>query len=130
MSQEITGNLEYVKMLAGKSAYEIAVEEGFEGTEAEWLESLKGKDGSQGIKGEKGDKGDSPEKGVDYFTSEDKADFISSVESDIQSSIDEKADKEHSHVIADITDYTLYDDTEVRNLISDESTARVSNDNS
>lgn len=30
---------------AGKSAYDIAVENGFKGTEAEWLESLKGKDG-------------------------------------------------------------------------------------
>lgn len=29
----------------GKSAYEIAVEQGFEGTEDEWLESLKGQDG-------------------------------------------------------------------------------------
>lgn len=29
----------------GKSAYDIALENGFEGTEAEWLESLKGKDG-------------------------------------------------------------------------------------
>lgn len=29
----------------GKSAYEIAVEKGFEGTEEEWLESLKGTDG-------------------------------------------------------------------------------------
>ena len=29
----------------GKSAYEIALDNGFEGTEAEWLESLKGKDG-------------------------------------------------------------------------------------
>ena len=29
----------------GKSAYEIAVENGFEGTEVEWLESLKGQDG-------------------------------------------------------------------------------------
>ncbi len=29
----------------GKSAYEIAVENGFVGTEAEWLESLKGQDG-------------------------------------------------------------------------------------
>lgn len=29
----------------GKSAYEIAVANGFVGTEAEWLESLKGKDG-------------------------------------------------------------------------------------
>lgn len=30
----------------GKSAYEIAVDHGFVGTEEEWLESLKGKDGS------------------------------------------------------------------------------------
>lgn len=30
----------------GKSAYEIAVDNGFTGTEAEWLESLKGADGS------------------------------------------------------------------------------------
>ena len=29
----------------GKSAYDIAVENGFVGTEAEWLESLKGEDG-------------------------------------------------------------------------------------
>lgn len=28
--------------LKGKSAYEIAVEQGFEGTELEWLDSLKG----------------------------------------------------------------------------------------
>lgn len=28
--------------IAGKSAYEIAVENGFKGTEVEWLESLKG----------------------------------------------------------------------------------------
>ena len=31
-----------------KSAYDIAVENGFEGTEAEWLESLKGEDGKDG----------------------------------------------------------------------------------
>ena len=30
---------------AGKSAYELAVEQGFEGDEDEWLESLNGKDG-------------------------------------------------------------------------------------
>lgn len=29
----------------GKSAYEIAVDDGFRGTEEDWLESLKGKDG-------------------------------------------------------------------------------------
>lgn len=32
----------------GKSAYEIAVDNGFEGTEEEWLESLKGEDGKDG----------------------------------------------------------------------------------
>ena len=35
----------------GDSAYDIAVAEGFEGTEAEWLESLKGADGDQGEDG-------------------------------------------------------------------------------
>ena len=72
---------------AGKSAYEIAVDNGFVGTETEWLESLKGADGTEGttftpsvsatgdlswsnddgkenpttvnIKGAKGDRGDS-----------------------------------------------------------------------
>ena len=72
---------------AGKSAYEIAVDNGFVGTETEWLESLKGADGTNGatftpyvsssgelswtndgdkenpatvnIKGTKGDRGDS-----------------------------------------------------------------------
>ena len=34
---------------AGKSAYEIAVDNGFVGTETEWLESLKGADGENGI---------------------------------------------------------------------------------
>jgi hypothetical protein len=33
---------------AGKSAYEIAVENGFEGSEEEWLELLKGEQGIQG----------------------------------------------------------------------------------
>ena len=38
----------------GKSAFEIAVENGFIGTEAEWLESLKGKDGTDGQPGKDG----------------------------------------------------------------------------
>lgn len=38
----------------GKSAYEIALENGFEGTEAEFLVSLKGEKGDQGIQGEIG----------------------------------------------------------------------------
>lgn len=40
--------------LRGKSAFEAAVERGFEGNETEWLQSLKGE---QGDKGDKGDRG-------------------------------------------------------------------------
>lgn len=64
----------------GKSAYEIAVEQGFVGDEQAWLASLKGEKGdpgaagAQGPKGDKGatgaqgPKGDKPVKGVDYLT--------------------------------------------------------------
>lgn len=38
----------------GKSAYEIAVEYGFVGTETKWLESLKGVDGKDGVNGKDG----------------------------------------------------------------------------
>lgn len=38
----------------GKSAYEIAIEHGFVGTETEWLESLKGVDGKDGVNGKDG----------------------------------------------------------------------------
>ena len=43
--------------VVGYSAYEIAVQEGFVGTEAEWLAFLKGEDGNQGPAGSKGDDG-------------------------------------------------------------------------
>ena len=60
----------------GKSAYELAVEDGFEGTVQEWLDSLVGVDGKDGytpIKGvdysdgKDGKDGYTPIKGVDYF---------------------------------------------------------------
>lgn len=44
----------------GKSAYEVAVDNGYQGTETEWLNSLK-----MGPKGDKGDKGDPGEPGKD-----------------------------------------------------------------
>jgi hypothetical protein len=56
--------------IAGKSAYEIAVDNGFTGTEAEWLTSLiggtgaTGSTGPQGPQGLKGDKGDTGEQGL------------------------------------------------------------------
>lgn len=42
---EGTNSIQLTNGENGKSAYEIALEQGFEGTEEEWLESLKGKDG-------------------------------------------------------------------------------------
>ena len=41
----------------GKTAYQLAVENGFEGTEAEWLESLKGSNGDPGATGLQGPAG-------------------------------------------------------------------------
>jgi hypothetical protein len=49
----------------GKSAYEIAVENGFDGTVTEWLASLKGQKGDKGDRGEQGIKGDKGDKGAD-----------------------------------------------------------------
>ena len=62
---ELKGTLTPVNQISGKlssssikgdSAYQIALENGFVGTEEEWLLSLIG---PAGEKGEKGDKGDS-----------------------------------------------------------------------
>ena len=58
-----------IKGKDGKSAYQIAVEKGFVGTEEEWLASLQGEEGPegpQGEKGEKGDKGDPGSGGVSF----------------------------------------------------------------
>lgn len=44
-----------IKRLGAVSAYAIAVEHGYTGTEAEWLASLKGERGEQGEPGAKGD---------------------------------------------------------------------------
>ena len=48
---------------SGKSAYEIAVDDGFQGTYTEWLLSLKGEKGDTGAQGEKGEKGDTGAQG-------------------------------------------------------------------
>lgn len=44
----------------GKSAYEIAKENGFNGTETEWLASLKGATGAPGADGKDGENGKTP----------------------------------------------------------------------
>ena len=93
----------------GLSAYEVAVKNGFEGTEQEWLASLKGEPGAQGPAGADGKDGKdgepgkdgadgkdgapgepgkdgadgkdgyTPLKGIDYYTDADKAEIVSAV---------------------------------------------------
>lgn len=68
--RNMKGKFVEVPAICGRSAYKIAVANGFEGTEKEWLESLKGAKGAPGT---------TPVKGVDYWTEEDKAEIIAAV---------------------------------------------------
>ena len=92
------------KSVAGKSAYEVACDNGFVGDEEDWLDSLQGPKGNNGSHGVsvthawegttlivtsasgttsadlKGEKGDTPIKGVDYFTEAEKAEMTASAE--------------------------------------------------
>lgn len=68
----------------GKSAYQVAVDNGFEGTEEEWLESLKGEDGKT--------------PGWDDFSAEDKAAIIAEADAALQPALDSK-----QNVIQDLT---------------------------
>lgn len=43
------------------------------------IPAIKGEKGDKGDQGNKGDKGDAPVKGVDYWTSSDKAQIVSDV---------------------------------------------------
>ena len=67
----------------GKSAYQIAVEHGFEGTESEWLNSLKGANGEDGNDGSDGEDGYTPVKGVDYWTTQDVAEIKAYVDTQV-----------------------------------------------
>lgn len=61
------GEFVEVPAIVGRSAYQTAVKNGFQGTEAEWLETLKGADGYTPVKGVDYVDGYTPVKGVDYF---------------------------------------------------------------
>ena len=70
------------EVVRGYSAYQVAVMNGFEGTEEEWLRSLHGSvgpAGPAGAAGPAGDPGYTPVKGVDYFTEADKAAIVEEV---------------------------------------------------
>ena len=70
----------------GRSAYEIAVEHGFVGTETEWLESLRGADGKDGLPGKDGKNGVDGKDGItpdmsSYATKTDIAELQKQIES-------------------------------------------------
>ena len=70
----------------GISAYEIAVEHGFVGTEVEWLESLRGADGKDGLPGKDGKNGVDGKDGItpdmsSYATKTDIADLQKQIKS-------------------------------------------------
>lgn len=69
--QTIAGAIGTVYGKDGLSAYEIALKEGFAGTEEEWLDSLKG------------DPGYTPQRGVDYWTEADKEEIKDYVDEQI-----------------------------------------------
>lgn len=81
---QVTGGIRET-LLKGLSAYEIAVTEGYDGTEEEWLASLKGETGSAGPQGEQGPRGEvgpagpqgpKGDRGDDYIlTSADKSEI-------------------------------------------------------
>ena len=68
--------MELINTTQGASAYELAVHNGYEGTEEEWLASLQGEQGPQG---EPGVEGYTPVKGEDYFTEEEIRDIVNRV---------------------------------------------------
>ncbi len=77
---KMRGSLSLPEAMQGKSAYEIAVINGFNGTVEEWLASLKGKDGDTGKDGAPGKDGEKGEDGKDYtLTEADKKEIVDSV---------------------------------------------------
>lgn len=108
---KINGNV--ISAVDAKSAYVIALEHGFIGSEDEWLASLKGAkgeqgeqgiQGAQGIQGEKGKDGadgKTPVKGTDYFTAEDKTEFTAEVAKSLEGKITNKANLVNSSNIFD-----------------------------
>lgn len=126
----------------GKTPYDLAKEEGFEGSLEEWLESLKGPKGDKGEQGDKGDKGDSGEQGpqgekgdpgtTNYDELENAPTNVSAFNNDVgyltqHQDISGKVDKIEGKGLS-TNDYTTqeknklaelenYDDTQVRQLI-------------
>lgn len=100
----LRGKVNNPDKIHGKSAYEIALLNGFEGTETEWLASLKGDTGEIGPQGKQGIRG---EKGDTYtLTAEDKteiAEIVAETEINaIEQALDEIISLQASYIDEDL----------------------------
>ena len=91
----------------GLSAYQIAVANGYVGSEADWLASLRGIDGTDGKDGRDGADGHTPEYGVDYGTPEQIAGIAQSaadiLRPDVNQIKGDLANKEPLHKVLSAT---------------------------
>ena len=77
------GVAEAMSIFAGAGAYQLAVKNGFVGTEQEYLASLKGGKGDQGEQGMPGEKGkDAYQSWLDVGNTGTEQDFIASQKGD------------------------------------------------
>jgi hypothetical protein len=91
---ELRGKINRLDVLT-IDAYAIAVLNGFEGTQEEWLASLKGEKGDRGDKGDKGERGEdgyTPVKGKDYYTEAEKQSLIDDIEHQVVGDIETDLD--------------------------------------
>ena len=98
----------------GRSAYEIAIENGFVGTAAEWLESLKGRDGIDGKDGKDGLPGKDGTNGKDGKDGRDGKDGVSpdlknypdtdAVKALVQATVQPLLQQAHIHKNLDVLD--------------------------
>ena len=98
----------------GRSAYEIAIENGFVGTAAEWLESLKGRDGIDGKDGLPGKDGKDGLPGKDGRDGRDGKDGVSpdltnypdtdAVKALVQATVQPLLQQAHVHKNLDVLD--------------------------
>lgn len=106
--KEITFYFKDHILVKTKTAYDLAVDNGFEGTEKEWVESIKGEKGEQGVTGKDGEsfsfedltdeqlnmlKGKQGEKGEDG--KDGKSSYELAVEEGFQGELDEYLDSLH-----------------------------------
>ena len=109
--------------LIGKSAYQIAVENGFKGSEKDWLLSLKGEQGYTPYIGENGnwfingeDTNISASGGIKISSKEDSQEIIIDEESKTISSVIDGV----STIIANYSDITPIKESSIKELFQEE----------